>query len=294
MNSYKVNPAIIRVNFEGCKSGWNQDIMLMSDLHVDHPGCKRSKLKKDLEYARATNSPIIIAGDLFDATGGRNDPRRNVSSIRKRLIVPDYYDAVLKEVVNFMSPYADLIAVVGYGNHEDSVVKFGGTSLVDRFVQEMNRIGGHALPGGYGGYIRFGFYQNRDVPDVSKLLYYHHGRGGTEAPVTRGMIETNRQSVWLDGVDVVLNGHNHQNYITKIPVQGVSNRDTLRTSTRAFIRTPGYLQAYTEDADWTSEYGILGNKGPTACGCVMMHMEWDRAADSDTKDVPLTFTERIE
>ena len=45
---------------------------------------------------------------------------------------------------------------------------------------------------------------------------YSHGSGGT-APVTRGVIKTNRRSVVFPDADIFLSGHIHERWAMEIP-----------------------------------------------------------------------------
>ena len=45
--------------------GKEAKIAMLSDIHWDNPKCDRALLKKDLEYCKANNIPILINGDMF-------------------------------------------------------------------------------------------------------------------------------------------------------------------------------------------------------------------------------------
>jgi UDP-2,3-diacylglucosamine pyrophosphatase LpxH len=49
--------------------------LLISDVHWDAIDCDRRLLKKHLDEAVATDSMVLINGDLFDLMQGRNDRR---------------------------------------------------------------------------------------------------------------------------------------------------------------------------------------------------------------------------
>lgn len=276
MEIVKQSKGVIRINMEGAQAGWEQNFLLMSDGHLDHPNCDTAKFKRDMEMAKDLNAMVIMAGDMCDATGGKHDPRRNINSIKKPLHVPNYYDGVEDDVVNLLSPYKDNIAIMSMGNHEDSVERYCDTNLVDRITRDLRREGSKVVMGGYGGFIRFSAYmESKDAPTDTKWMYFHHGKGGTSAPVTRGMIDTNRQAVWLRDVDYVLNGHNHQGYITVIPTLGPTSADNLTRGKMIFLRTPGYLSSWSENVNWDNDWNVQNGTGPSAVGCILMRLSWD-------------------
>lgn len=269
----KFNNAVIRMLFPDAKLGEEQNILLMSDVYADNPQCNTTKLIQDLRRAREIKALVICAGDLFDAVGGREDPRRSPEAVKMKNNTTDYFDKVLADVDTLLSPFADMFVMLGLGNHEHSVRKHHGTNLIERLVDRWRMRGSPVVAGGYGGFIRFGMGNaGEGTPRAAINMYYHHGKGGTSAPVTRGMIETNRQAVWLEDVQVILNGHNHQNYITKIPTLTVGKDFQTRPGTKAFIRTPGYLNAWTDNSDWDLDYSIQSNTGPQANGSILMKL----------------------
>ena len=184
----------------------------------------------------------------------------------------DYYDFVVKDVGDAHAPYADRILMLGRGNHETSVLKNSNTDLIDRLAFYMNTTtGSHIMTGGYGGWIRFMFTHSGVTPDSSLKLKYFHG-AGSEAPVTRGVIQTNRQAVYLPDADIVLNGHNHNNYYVPISRERISNKGTLFFDIQHHIRVPGYKSEYADGSGgWAVERGGI----PKPNGAAWMRMFYD-------------------
>ena len=135
--------------------------------------------------------------------------------------------------------------------------------LISILVDKLNRSGGNVLAGGYTGYIRFLFTIGGKRSSVN--LKYHHGSGGN-APVTRGVIQTNRQSVFLPDADIVVNGHNHQAYIVPIPRERLSIGGKIYKDYLWHIRTPGYKDEWQEQDGWAVEK----NGGPTSQGAAWL------------------------
>lgn len=241
-------------------SGGNKSHLLFvsSDLHIDSIGCNRDIMLADLEEAKKRDAEILLFGDIFDAMQGRFDPRRSLDDLRPEYRRSDYYDFVVKDVAEILKPYAEHILLITPGNHETAVLKNASLSLIDRLVYTMNlEYGAHILQGGYGGWARFLFHNGAHGKRTSVKLKYHHGFGG-DAPVTRGVIHTNRQSVYIKNADIVVNGHNHNAYYVPIVSESLSDLGKVVFSTTHHVRTPGYKQDYGDGSKgWAVEKGMV-------------------------------------
>jgi hypothetical protein len=112
---------------------------------------------------------------------------------------------------------------------------------------------------------------------TSALIYRFHGAGG-EAPVTRGVIQTNRQQVYLPDADVVWNGHNHNSYVLPIARLRCSQRGKIYKDICWHVRTPGYKDDFGAGlSGWEVERGGVP-KPHGAC--------WIRLGIQVEKDIP--------
>ena len=237
-------------------AGWRQSIFLVSDVHFDSLFCRRELLRQHLEYARTAGAWIFDNGDLVDAMQGRYDPRRSYDEIRPEYARQDYYDAIVNDVVHFLSPFADNLRYMGRGNHELSVLKNAGTDMTERIAARLTRKEKvpHIVVGGYSGYIRIVVKEGWSRRGV---LVIHHRHGlGAGAPVTRGVIETNRQQVWAQAPHIVWNGHNHQGHLVAIPADRMTNAGKIKPVLIWHLRTPGY-----EDSWHLAPSGYIARKG---------------------------------
>jgi len=260
--------------------GWEQWFMLSSDRHHDSKYCDRELEKKHLDKAVQRDAFIIDAGDVLDAMQGRYDPRRMYDDMRPEYMVDNYYDAIVNDAVDFYKPYANNWLLMGRGNHEEATRKNANTDITSRLVDNLNREnGGHIAEGGFGGWIRFMFA--RTTYKGSLKLKYFHGANTTNAPVTRGLIQTNRQAVYLPDADIVLNGHNHQEYCLSIKRERISNKGKLYFDLCHFARTPGYLNAYQ---DGSRSWAVQKGQSPLPLGCIWMRLFYE----SDIIKVELT------
>jgi hypothetical protein len=245
--------AVTSVWFEENKG--EVEFLLSSDRHHDSTRCDRELEKAQLDEAKRRGALIIDAGDLFDCMQGKFDPRKNYNDLRPEYKVEHYYDAVLDDCAKFYAPYADNFLLIGKGNHEQGVIKYASTDLTSRLVDRMRQGGSRVVSGGYGGWVVL-YFGGKIGNRGSVRIRYFHGAGG-EAPVTRGVIQTNRQATYLPDADVVLNGHNHNEYTLSIKRERISNKGVLFFDLVHFARTPGYKDDYGDGADgWEVSRGM--------------------------------------
>lgn len=229
-------------------------VLLISDLHWDNPKCDRELLKKHLDQAVKGNHDILINGDLFCLMQGAYDPRKSKSDIRPEHNSANYFDAIINTAVDWFAPYAHLIKLVGYGNHETAILKRQETDIIERFVTLLNYKTGSAIQvGGYGGWIRYQFNDGSNTQSFK--IKYMHGFGGGGA-VTRGTIQHNRMSVNVEGADAIWMGHVHEDYELTYTVEELTNKDTVMLRDILMIRTSAYKEEYGDGSKgWHIERG---------------------------------------
>jgi len=187
-------------------------IAMLSDLHWDNPHCDRDLLKRHLDYCLEENIPVIINGDLFCLMQGRGDNRRNKSDIRPEHNNAMYLDSIVNTAVEWFMPYANIIKLVGYGNHETTIIKFQETDILQRFVDNINfRANSNMQLGGYGGWVvvRQQATKSNTTSFSTKIKYFHGSGGG--GVVTKGAINLTRALELYEGFDVFSMGHIHEN-----------------------------------------------------------------------------------
>lgn len=268
---------------EDAPSGWEQYVLLMSDNHHDSPLCDRKLEEKHLKEARAKGAWILQAGDLFDAMQGRKDPRSSYDNLDPALKGDDYLDRLVRFNGDFLAPYAENILLMARGNHETSALKHYGVDLTSNLVYRLrSEYHSQAVAGGYGGWVRFLFTMDKTKRASLNLKYFHGAGGG--APVTRGIIATNRQAVYLPDADIVWNGHNHESYVTMIQRERISNAGKLFQDVQWHVRTPGYMNGYR---DGSSGWAVESGMAPTPLGCVWLRLfrEGDRIRVNAIQDV---------
>lgn len=246
--------------------------LLQSDVHNDNPHCDRALLHKHFQEARERDAGIIDNGDWFCAMQGKWDKRANKNDLRPEHQRGDYFDALVTTSDDLLvkeEKVGDLLLVRGMGNHETSVLKKHETNLTERLVERLRMRGcPNVYLGGYSGYIVFEVTYSGTRRTPIKL-FYHHGFGGG-GPVTRGVIQTNRQAVFLADADIVLTGHTHDSW--QVPIARVKlNQDNTQVvhTRQVHVRGAGYKEEYGDGyAGWHVERGA----GPKPTGALWLRI----------------------
>lgn len=222
----------------------NVDIAMLSDLHWDNPHCDRKLLKQHLDYCVDNKIPIMVNGDFFCLMQGRGDPRRAKSDIRPEHNTNTYLDTIIEDAVEWWSPYAKHLTVIGYGNHETSIIRHQETDILERFVQALNITNGTKVHvGGYGGWLVF--VSGKGTQRSATKVKYYHGSGGG-GPVTKGAIPLTRAKEAHDNFDVFTMGHIHENSARNDCVEtldGTNKRRIIRKDLHLMI-TGTYKEEY--------------------------------------------------
>jgi hypothetical protein len=214
-------------------------ILLQSDIHVMSPQARLDVVAKELQHARKINARVNINGDLFDAILPADVKRYVPSAVDSDQ--DDLLDVAVNHALKLYGPYADLIDVVGMGNHEGAAIKHHSTNLIKRFVEGLNALGGNVAYGGYSGYITYFFRNKAELKhSCSYRIRYHHGSGGASI-VTRGTIDFTRMAAWISDADLLWMGHKHFQKWERFNQERISSQDTVYEHTVDAIMTGGYI-----------------------------------------------------
>jgi Icc-related predicted phosphoesterase len=281
MEIKKISRNLHQINLDQTES----KIALLSDIHWDNPKCDREKLKLHLDYCKEQAIPIFIAGDFFCLMMGKWDPRRSKKDIRPEHNVNNYLDAVIEDAVQWWSTYANLITVIGYGNHETAIIKNLETDPLQRFVDLLNYTNKSSVfTGGYGGWlvIKKQFEANTFM---TKMLKYFHGSGGGGV-VTKGAINLTRALEMYENMDVFVMGHIHENSSrndARDTIQynpGKHYHELIQKQIHLAI-TGAYKEEYEDGfGGWHIERGAPIK--PTGGRILTLHGRRNRTKDNDT------------
>lgn len=212
-------------------------ILLLSDVHLDNALCDRKILKRHLDQALTSGSPVFFGGDFYDAMQGKKDRRSCSREADPRHMQEDYFDQLIDDGLEFLTPYAPVIAMFNYGNHETSVLKHNHTDLIQRTVQGLRQKGSPVVAGQYDGFVHFLFNTKKNCFS-SKFLYYHHGYGGG-GPITQGVIDNSRTRSAVVA-DVYWSGHIHQRNDCENIIETCNRFGKTELRQQIFLRTSTY------------------------------------------------------
>ena len=115
-------------------------MLFISDVHLDSVHCDRDKLKQHLDLALKRNAPVFIFGDLLDLMQGKYDPRSNKGDLNPKYNSSKYIDEVINDVVEFLTPYKEVLAFYSPGNHETSVERRIEYGIADKIAYKLDNL----------------------------------------------------------------------------------------------------------------------------------------------------------
>lgn len=249
-------PTVLTVSMPYAGKDWEQWFLLRSDAHHDNLHADHALEKRHLDMALERGAGILDFGDLFCAMQGKWDRRADVEQLRPELVSAKYLDRLLDYNFDFYRRYAANWILLARGNHETSIQRHHESDLTDRLAERMKKEAGadnlHA--GSYAGWVRFQF--TRATRNSSKkILRYSHGYGGG-GPVTRDVIQTARQAVYLGGADLVVSGHTHDAWELPIMREQLDHVGNPRLDEMVFLKIPGYKDEFSSGNGWAVEKGM--------------------------------------
>lgn len=233
---------IVRVPVEFKRNrDWEQWFLLTSDRHFDNPASDQALQLRHLDQAKERNAKVIDIGDFFCAMQGKYDPRGTKSDVRPEHNRDDYLDALVESALAMFLPYSSLFLLIGKGNHELALLKRLETDLTKRLVSGLNATGANIELGGYRGWIRLLFRCGTFVQTIN--IYYTHG-ANSNAPVTKGILQTGRRSVFLPDADIILSGHIHESWCFPLYRARLSQKDREYMDKQLHIQLPTYKDEF--------------------------------------------------
>lgn len=292
MNPYTIETIgnVLIVRFTNVLSGWEQVFLLSSDRHHDNKHCDRRLERRHLDQALERDALVMDWGDLFCAMQGKYDPRADMSDIRPEDVGTNYFDNIVMHAARDYGPYASHWLLMAKGNHESSILRHHHHDLTSALVHRLNtEHGGSITLGGFGGWVRFVFMDGKSSRGAKNLKYFHGAGGG--GPVTRGVIQTNRQAVYLPDADIVCNGHTHDSWHVPIARERLTNRGIVKRDLVHFIRTAGYKDEY---ADGSGGYHVERWGPPKPIGSVWMRFRASRRENGNDLNIDVDITQAVE
>lgn len=101
-------------------NGSEHGLTLMSDLHIGARNVDYDLIHSELETAKKKGDRVAINGDIFDMILIGDRKRFRADVLHPRLVgKPDVINGAIEWGLELLSPYADLIDMIGVGNHEE-------------------------------------------------------------------------------------------------------------------------------------------------------------------------------
>lgn len=220
--------------------------LLTSDVHWDNPKSDHDAYARHLAEASERRAFVVDNGDWFCAMQGKFDKRSNKSSIRPEHQNGSYLDALVNTATDWLRPYAANLTTMGVGNHEASIHEKHETDLTDRLCTMLRAAGSPATRHSYAGFVVFQLVRNGRFHATKMFRTHGYGGGG---PVTKDIIQTNRQAAYLADADIVLSGHTHDEWIFPIQKLRLSGQLEIEQSRQTFVKCPGYKDHYGQRLD---------------------------------------------
>lgn len=253
-------------------------IAMLSDIHWDNPKCDWDLLKKHLDYCKENDIRIHINGDFFCLMQGRYDGRRVKGDIRPEHNTAKYLQDLIYHAVEWWSPYANMIDVIGYGNHETGIIKHCEVDPLQWFVNDLNRVNGTSVQkGGYGGWYLISMHQNKSKKKYStyKIKYFHGSGGG--GVVTRGEINLTRATSMYGNFDCFTMGHIHENKESWITKEILTRMNKIELKDVLLMNTGTYKEEY---GDGSKGWHVQRGAPPKPVGGRILELKVTGGTDS--------------
>jgi hypothetical protein len=181
-------------------------------------------------------------------------------------------DAIVDDAVQWYTPWADLLWLMTYGNHETSILGRHETNLIERLAQTLrDRTGAPCFVTGYTGWVKFQFVE-ANATMTARTLWHMHGYGGG-GPVTADNIQAQRQNAYIEGADIMWSGHVHERWAREFIKVGIDQEGEVKHRSSWYIKSPTYKDEY---GSGTGGWHIETGKPPKPLGAWWLKMTYSR------------------
>ena len=232
---------IVKIDYSKQKEHYH---LLCSDIHFGNKGQNKKALKRDFDKARELNARIYINGDWGDFI--LSGDRKRYTPSGDAYGTDNNVNMTINEAYDFFSEYADLIQMIGTGNHEVSCQKFNNFDPTQQLIYSLNTTHNTAIQHGqYCGYIVLRYHYGEHNSVKSKKIFYNHGQGAS-AEVSKGTIDINRH-MNNKICDILWLGHKHTKVVLPCePALNVDKNGNIYEIQRAGIITGAYAEVFSK------------------------------------------------
>lgn len=214
----------------------------LGDLHIGNINFDNAKLLRSIERIGSEENRFWIGmGDYAECifpTSPMNDPRFNIQTVNRGILVPDEQFDYIRELLN---PIKEKCWGLHSGNHETSFIQKTGHDYVRRDLC-------NPLKARYLGLVAFTTlrFTFRGKPLDEKIVFSAHGNyGGMRIGGTLNRIEDLARSF---DADIYLMGHTHAAFVVKGNYIAPASRNSIVEAKRLFCSTGGFLRGYVPES----------------------------------------------
>ncbi len=252
-------------------AGWRQRYLLLADVHFDSPFCDRKRLRTYLQQAQETGAGVFCFGDWFDAMQGRDDRRGDKSDLLKQYKAGDYINRLVDDSAEFLAPYAGNVVFLADGNHETALRRHLEVDILLLLAGRLN-----VCKMGYSGFVRFLFSHSgkghNSAGNTRRVMFFHHGSGGG-GEITQGIMRAQRQQSWVGDADIMIGGHHHVDWITRMERLRLSSTGVVYRDTVLHMSLPSLKDEYCMEGGFHVERG----RAPRPQGAYWLEFRHDSA-----------------
>jgi len=242
----------------GIKSGFELDLLMVTDVHRDSKYNNRKLLKKHFDEAKEKDALIFSNGDWFDVMGCYKDPRSQSADVRPEFIHPtrSYLDLIIEESYEFLKPYKKNLLAFGYGNHETAILKYRDTDPLRNLVTILNASpGDDILLSQYFGFLFFKFRHINGGHVRRKNIFHHHGYGGS-AKRSKGVLNVDLDAQQWPFADIIFSGHTHQKWCVPELLHTLGKDYEISQKKQYHIKGGSYKDSFSTSMGYEAEKNL--------------------------------------
>lgn len=285
------------IHVMSCKApsvpAFEQWILLLSDVHIDNPGCHKPTLTRLLKQAVARKAAIFSNGDFLDLMQGFGDPRANKAALkvfRSALLSEHYFDSVVDSTADYLCSsecdYAGTNFIcLGEGNHESGFQKRREIDVNGHLARAIkSRCVSSVAAGGYHGYLRVKVQVGTSgFQNLIFTMKHHHGSGG--GGLSGGTLDARRVFTYVNA-DLAVMGHNHASNTVGLATEILTSTNgqyQIKNRFVEFVRI-GTLKDEWHSSGWAVERGAGTGPAPICQKWVRLFVDYeyeDKQKDED-------------
>lgn len=211
---------------------------------------------------------------------GRDDRRSSKSEIRPCDLGGNYFDKVIADYAEFLKPYAHQFALFGTGNHESAVLRKLEFSPTTRLVERLRTLTGATIyEAGYTSWIivQVRRMTGKPRPTSSSIKIWRTHGSTTGGGINQGTPAAAK--LWQTAIDadLVVQGHNHREWIMTQNRMRITNRGKVYQDTQFAVNLPSYKDEFGDGYSGVTESNWAVEKGmpPKPTGAMWMRLYWD-------------------